>query len=69
MIDGDTNKAYFEDDEIGEATPKTIFTAARSCPTQAIIIEQFGRRIYPQIMEPMPADIARQLNEAADDTN
>lgn len=67
MIDEDTNKAYFEEDEIGDATPKTIFTAARSCPTQAIIIEQFGHRIYPQILEPMPGEIARQLNEANED--
>jgi ferredoxin len=63
MIDEDTTKAYFDEDEIERTPPKTIFAAARSCPTQAIIIEQFGRRIYPQTLPPMPAEFARKLAE------
>ncbi|MCC6935665.1 MAG: ferredoxin [Thermomicrobiales bacterium] len=63
-IDEDTNKAVY-DPEAGEtAEPKELFAAARACPTQAIIIEQFGRRLYPQIIEPMPADIAKEIAAA-----
>lgn len=65
MIDEDTTKAYFDEDEIQRTPPKTVFAAARSCPTQAIVIEQFGRRIYPQVITPMPAEIARRV--AGDD--
>ena len=67
MIDEDTSKAYFDEEEIVDTPARTIFAAARSCPTQAIIVEQFGRRLYPQVMEPMPGEIARRLAEAADD--
>jgi ferredoxin len=67
MIDEDTTKAYFDEEEIERTPPKTIFAAARSCPTQAIIIEQFGRRIYPQTLTPMPAEIARRLAEVPED--
>lgn len=35
------------------ATVQQLFAGARACPTQAIIIEQFGRRVYPQILTPM----------------
>jgi len=69
MIDQDTNKAFFDEDEILDAKPRTIFDAARACPTQAITIEQFGRRVYPQILAPMASDIARQLAELEDETN
>lgn len=54
MIDEDTNKAYFEEEDIQGATPQQIFAAARACPTAAIQIEQFGRRVYPQVLTPMP---------------
>lgn len=53
MIDEDTNKAYFEEDEIEDVSAQTIFAAARACPTAAIHIAQFGRRVYPQILTPM----------------
>ena len=36
-----------------EATVEQLFAGARACPTQAIIIEQFGRRVYPTILTPM----------------
>lgn len=65
-IDEDTNKAVYDAAEDEPLDPKQIFAAARACPTQAIMIEQFGRRLYPQILEPMPGDVARQLAEADD---
>jgi hypothetical protein len=68
QIDQDTNKAYFDEEEILSAKPRAIFDAARACPTQAITIEQFGRRVYPQILAPMASDIARQLAESDDDS-
>jgi len=57
MIDEDTNKAYFEEDDIESTSAQTIFAAARACPTGAIQVEQFGRRIYPQVLSPMPGTI------------
>jgi|tagenome__1003787_1003787.scaffolds.fasta_scaffold19932729_1 ferredoxin len=36
-----------------DATIAQLFAGARACPTQAIIIEQFGRRVYPTILAPM----------------
>jgi len=52
---------YALDDETGtavianpdDATIEQLFAGARVCPTQAIIIEQFGRRVYPTILAPM----------------
>ena len=35
------------------ATVQQLFAGARVCPTQAIIIEQYGRRVFPQILTPM----------------
>lgn len=66
MIDEDTNKAYYDVAEASDASPATVFAAARACPTQAISIEQFGRRIYPQVIAPMPSDIQRMLQELED---
>lgn len=53
MIDEDTNKAYFDENEIESTTAQKIFAAARACPTQAVQVEQFGRRVYPQVLTPM----------------
>ena len=36
-----------------DATIEQLFAGARACPTQAIIIEQFGRRVFPTILPPM----------------
>jgi ferredoxin len=36
-----------------DATIEQLFAGARACPTQAIIVEQFGRRVYPAILPPM----------------
>jgi ferredoxin len=67
MIDQDTSKAYYEEEELADAPAKAVFAAARACPTQAIIVEQFGRRVYPQVLSPLPAEIQRQLREMAEE--
>jgi ferredoxin len=50
-LDEETGVAVIENPD--EATVEQLFTGARACPTQAIIIEQFGRRVYPTILTPM----------------
>jgi ferredoxin len=50
VLDDETGIAVLADED---ATVEQIFAAARACPTQAIIIEQYGRRMYPQILTPM----------------
>ena len=51
VLDEETGVAVIENPE--EATLDQLFAGARACPTQAIIIEQFGRRVYPTILTPM----------------
>lgn len=51
VLDEETGVAYVED--LASATPEQLFAGARACPTQAIIIEQYGRRVFPQILTPM----------------
>jgi ferredoxin len=51
MLDEETGVAVIENAD--EATIEQLFAGARACPTQAIIIEQFGRRVYPTILAPM----------------
>jgi ferredoxin len=51
VLDEETGVAVIEN--IDDATIEQLFAGARACPTQAIIIEQFGRRIFPQILTPM----------------
>lgn len=51
VLDQETGVAVIEN--VDEATVEQLFAGARACPTQAIIIEQFGRRVYPQILTPM----------------
>ena len=41
---------YVDDEE--RATVENLFAGARACPTDAIIIEQYGRRVYPRILAP-----------------
>ena len=52
-MDEETRKAFIDEEELEEVTTQQIFAAARACPTQAISIEQFGRRLYPQVIPPM----------------
>jgi hypothetical protein len=51
MLDDETGVAYIDDEE--RATVESLFAGARACPTNAIIIEQYGRRVYPLILTPM----------------
>jgi ferredoxin len=51
VLDEETGVAVLENEE--QATVEQLFAGARACPTQAIIIEQFGRRVFPQILTPM----------------
>lgn len=51
VLDEETGVAVLENEDI--ATVQQLFAGARACPTQAIIIEQFGRRVFPQILSPM----------------
>lgn len=57
-LDEETGVAQIENEDI--ATVEQFFAAARACPTQAIIIEQFGRRVFPTILTPMWGDKKRQ---------
>lgn len=54
VIDEETGVAVLEDPE--GATIQQLFAGARACPTQAITIEQYGRRVFPQIVTPMFGD-------------
>jgi len=51
VIDEETQVAELVDFE--GATMQQLFAGARACPTQAIIIEQYGRRVFPTILTPM----------------
>lgn len=51
VLDEETQIAELVD--FDGATVQQLFAAARACPTQAIIIEQYGRRVFPQILTPM----------------
>lgn len=51
VLDDETGVAVLEHED--QATIEQIFAGARACPTQAIIIEQYGRRVFPQILTPM----------------
>jgi len=54
VLDDETGIAVLENEDV--ATVEQIFAGARACPTQAIIIEQYGRRVFPQILTPMFGD-------------
>jgi ferredoxin len=51
VLDEETGVAVLEGYE--HATVQQLFAGARACPTQAIEIEQYGRRMYPQIKPAM----------------
>ncbi len=57
VLDEETGVAVLEDFE--GATVQQLFAGARVCPTQAIVIEQYGRRMYPQIQPAMFGDPKR----------
>ena len=54
VLDEETGVAVLENEDT--ATVQQLFAGARACPTQAIIIEQYGRRVFPQILTPMFGD-------------
>jgi ferredoxin len=54
VLDDETGIAVLQDEE--NATIEQLFAGARACPTQAIIIEQYGRRVFPRILTPMWGD-------------
>lgn len=54
VLDEETGVAVLENE--ADATLQQLFAGARACPTQAITIEQFGRRVFPQILTPMFGD-------------
>ncbi len=67
VLDEETGVAVLEDFE--HATVQQLFAGARACPTQAIIIEQYGRRMYPQIQpamfgDPKPEDEEENKDDA-----
>ncbi len=51
VLDEETGIAVLANEE--EATVEQLFAGAHACPTQAIIIEQYGRRVFPLILPPM----------------
>jgi ferredoxin len=51
VLDEETGIATLENEDL--ATVEQLFAGARACPTQAIIIEQYGRRVCPRILTPM----------------
>lgn len=61
VLDEETGVAYVED--IERASVEQLFAGARVCPTQAIIIEQYGRRVFPQILTPMFGDVPSATEE------
>ncbi len=58
VLDEETGIAVLENEDI--ATVQQLFAGARACPTQAIVIEQFGRRVFPQILTPMFSPVKDQ---------
>jgi len=62
VLDEETGVAVLENAE--SATLQQLFAGARVCPTQAITIEQYGRRVFPQIVTPMFGDHPDQAGEA-----
>lgn len=61
-LDEETGLAVLNDED-GSATVRQIFAGARACPTQAIIIEQYGKRVFPQILTPMWGDVEPGKNK------
>ena len=54
VMDQETNTVVIENAD--DATVEQLFAGARVCPTQAISIEQYGRRVFPQIIPAMFGD-------------
>lgn len=63
-IDQETGVAVLADPD--NATVEQIFAGARACPTQAITVEQYGRRVFPRILTPMWGD--KRADDEANET-
>jgi ferredoxin len=61
VLDEETGVAVIENAD--QATMEQLFAGARACPTQAISIEQAGRRIFPLIVPPMFGDKGDETGE------
>lgn len=68
-LDEETRVAVLENEDI--ATIEQLFAGARACPTKAIIISQFGRRVYPKILPPMFGESTkpREADEASPESD
>jgi len=67
VLDEETGIATIENED--QATVEQFFAAARACPTQAIIIEQYGRRVFPRILTPMFGEKKDDDAETADSSD
>lgn len=63
VLDEETGVAVLENE--ADASLQQLFAGARACPTQAITIEQFGRRVFPQILTPMFGDEAPETGSGS----
>ena len=61
VLDEETRVAVLENKDI--ATVEQLFAGARACPTRAIIISQYGRRVFPTILPPMFGETPKPENE------
>jgi ferredoxin len=64
VLDEETGVAVLENE--AEATVEQLFAGARVCPTQAITIEQYGRRVFPQIVTPMFGETTKDDDSTGD---
>ncbi len=67
VLDEETRVAVLENEE--DATVEQLFAGARACPTKAIIISQFGRRVYPTILPPMFGDTPKPDTDDEESAN
>lgn len=65
VLDEETRVAVLENEDI--ATVEQLFAGARACPTRAIIISQYGRRVFPTILPPMFGESRKADDEPSDD--
>jgi ferredoxin len=68
VLDEETRVAVLENEDL--ATVEQLFAGARACPTRAIIISQYGRRVFPTILPPMFGETPKpenEIDEAVDD--
>lgn len=61
VLDEETRVAVLENEDI--ATVDQLFAGARACPTRAIIISQYGRRVFPTILPPMFGESNKPVGE------